>query len=39
MDIVKNFRKRSFILIRKFEGLTANGLIEILKNCPRDTKV
>ncbi|MVX65216.1 hypothetical protein GKZ28_16110 [Clostridium chromiireducens] len=26
-------------MIRKFEGLTANDLIEILKNYPRDTKV
>ena len=26
-------------MIRKLEGLTANDLIEILKNYPRDTKV
>ena len=26
-------------MIRKFEGLTANDLIEILRNVPRDTKV
>jgi hypothetical protein len=26
-------------MIRKFEGLTANDLIEILSNYPRDTKV
>ena len=26
-------------MIRKFEGLTANDLIEILINVPRDTKV
>ena len=26
-------------MIRKFEGLTANDLIEILKNYPRDGKV
>lgn len=27
------------MMIRKFEGLTANDLIEILKNYPRDAKV
>ena len=26
-------------MIRKFEGLTANDLIEILRNVPRDAKV
>lgn len=26
-------------MIRKFEGLTANDLMEILENYPRDTKV
>lgn len=26
-------------MIRKFEGLTANDLIEILRNYPRDAKV
>ena len=26
-------------MIRKFEGLTANDLIEILRNVPRDIKV
>ena len=26
-------------MIRKFEGLTANDLIEILREVPRDTKV
>lgn len=26
-------------MIRKFEGLTAKDLIEILENYPRDTKV
>jgi len=26
-------------MIRKFEGLTANDLIEILSNYPRDAKV
>lgn len=26
-------------MIRKFEGLTANDLIEILKSYPRDAKV
>ncbi|OOP72149.1 hypothetical protein [Clostridium beijerinckii] len=26
-------------MIRKFEGLAVNDLIEILKNYPRDTKV
>ena len=26
-------------MIRKFEGLTANDLIEILRNVQRDTKV
>ncbi|NOV63077.1 hypothetical protein [Clostridium beijerinckii] len=26
-------------MIRKLEGLTANDLIEILENYPRDTKV
>ncbi|EKQ56206.1 MULTISPECIES: hypothetical protein [unclassified Clostridium] len=26
-------------MIRKFEGLTANDLIEILENYPRNTKV
>lgn len=39
MYIVNNFRKKGFRLIRKLEGLTANDLIEILKNYPRDTKV
>ena len=39
MDIVNDFRKRGFRLIRKFEGLTANDLIQILKNYQRDTKV
>lgn len=38
MDIVNDFRKKEFKLIRKFEGLTANDLIEILKNYQRDTK-
>jgi|GEM_PF-6988265 len=26
-------------MIRKFEGMTANDLIEILKEVPRDTKI
>lgn len=26
-------------MIRKFEGMTANDLIEILREVPRDTKV
>ena len=39
MHIVNNFRKKGFRLIRKFEGLTANNLIEILSNYPRDAKV
>lgn len=39
MNIVNNFRKKGFRLIRKFEGLTANDLIEILKNYPRNAKV
>ncbi len=39
MHITNSFRKKGFRLIRKFEGLTANDLIEILKNYPRDTKV
>lgn len=39
MHIGDDFRKKEFKLIRKFEGLTANDLIEILKNYPRDTKV
>ena len=39
MYIVNDFRKKGFRLIRKFEGLTANDLIEILRNIPRDTKV
>lgn len=37
--IFNDFRKKGFRLIRKFEGLTANDLIEILENYPRDTKV
>ena len=37
--MVKNLRKKGFRLIRKFEGLTANDLIEILKNYPRGTKI
>lgn len=39
MCIVNKFRKKGFRVIRKLEGLTANDLIEILKNYPRDTKV
>jgi len=39
MHIVNNFRKKGFRLIRKFEGLTANDLIEILKNYPRNAKI
>ena len=39
MHIINDFRKKGFRLIRKFEGLTANDLIEILKNYPRDAKV
>ena len=39
MHIVNNFRKKGFRLIRKFEGLTANDLIEILKNYPGNAKV
>ena len=39
MYIGDDFRKKEFKLIRKFEGLTANDLIEILKNYQRDTKV
>jgi hypothetical protein len=39
MHIDNDFRKKGFRLIRKFEGLTANDLIEILKNYPRDIKV
>ena len=39
MHIINDFRKKGFRLIRKFEGLTANDLIEILKNYQGDTKV
>lgn len=38
MHIGGGFRKKEF-KIRKFKGLVANDLIEILKNYPRDTKV
>ena len=37
--LYKFYRKKGFRMIRKFEGMTANDLIEILKEVPRDTKV
>ena len=36
---MKFYRRKGFKMIRKFEGMTANDLIEILKEVPRDTKI
>src|SRR5471030_2375327 len=32
-------RKKGFRMLRKFEGMTTNDSIEILKEVPRDTKI